>query len=61
MINVAKTGKAKYVQYDVERTESVFTILADFGAQVQSTTGGTAGPLNNQIPAPDRNWDGSAT
>ena len=24
-------------------------------------TGGTPGPVHNQIPAPDRNWDGSAT
>ena len=27
----------------------------------QPTTGGTAGPLNNQIAAPDRVWDGNAT
>jgi immune inhibitor A len=62
VINVAKSGKAKYVQYDVERTESVFTILSGFGTGVKSaTTGGTTGPLNSQINAPDRVWEGGAT
>ena len=36
-------------------------ILTDFGTQVDPRTGGTAGPVRNQIPEPDRNWDGSAT
>ncbi|NMM23898.1 MAG: protease, partial [Phycicoccus sp.] len=51
----------EYVQYDVEREESIFTILADFGKKTKKATLGTAGPLNNQIVAPDRIWDGSAT
>jgi len=58
---VINVGKGQYVQYAVNREESVFTILSKFGTQVNATTGGTAGPLNNQIPAPDRVWDGSAT
>jgi immune inhibitor A len=65
VINVGrdgKSGKAKYVQYDVEREESILTILSDFGTTVKSdVTGGTAGPLNNLIAAPDRLWDGNAT
>ena len=61
VINVAKSGKAKYVQYDVERTESVFTILADFGTQVDPAIGGTVGPLNNQITAPNRSLDNSTS
>jgi len=64
VINVGKDkhGKAKYVQYAVNREESVFTILSDFGTAVKSpVTAGTPGPLNNQITAPDRVWDGSAT
>jgi immune inhibitor A len=57
-----KAGKDKYVQYAVNREESVFTILSDFGATVKSpVTAGTPGPLNNQIAAPDRIWDGNAT
>jgi immune inhibitor A len=64
VINLGKDkgGKTKYVQYAVEREESIFTILADFGTAAKSpTTGGTAGPLNNKIAAPDRVWDGNAT
>jgi immune inhibitor A len=57
-----KEGKSKYVQYAVERTESIFTILSDFGpAQKSPDTAGTPGPLNNQIASPDRIWDGNAT
>src|SRR5665647_1249149 len=56
---VINVGKGQYVQYDVEREESVFTILSDFGAPAKSAvTGGKAGPLNNQIPEPDRDWGG---
>jgi immune inhibitor A len=58
---VIKLGKGKYVQYAVEREESIFTILTDFGTAVDPVTAGTAGPLNNQIASPDRVWDGSAT
>jgi len=56
---VINLGKGQYVQYDVEREESIFTILSDFGAPAKSaTTGGAAGPLKNQIPEPDRVWGG---
>jgi immune inhibitor A len=58
---VIRVGKGKYVQYAVEREESIFTILSDFGSAVDPVTGGTVGPLNNQIPQPDRVWDGNAT
>ncbi len=64
VINLGKDkgGKPHYVQYDVKREESILTILSDFGTTVKATTtGGTAGPLNNQIPSPDRVWDGNAT
>jgi immune inhibitor A len=63
VINVGKDneGKSKYVQYAVERTESVFTILADFGTGVDPAVGGTAGPLHNQIAAPDRALDNSTS
>ncbi len=59
---VIKVGKGQYVQYGVNREESIFTILSDFGDTVKSAkTGGDPGPINNQIAAPDRNWDGSLT
>ncbi|TPG19900.1 M6 family metalloprotease domain-containing protein [Pedococcus bigeumensis] len=57
----SKAAKDRYVSYPVEREEDIFTVLADFGTQTKAATGGTAGPVHNQIPSPDRNWDGSAT
>ena len=58
---VINVGKGQYVQYAVNREESIFTILSDFGTATKPATGGSGGPLNNQIVAPDRNWDGNAT
>jgi immune inhibitor A len=56
-----KNAKTKYVNYPVEREEDIFTILTDFGGQVDPRTGGAAGPVHNSIPEPDRTWDGSST
>ncbi len=56
-----KAAKDRYVRYPIERKESVLTILTDFGTQTMPTTGGTPGPAHNQIPEPDRVWDGNAT
>lgn len=57
----AKASKPRYVRYPVTREESILTILAEFGDQIDSRTGGTAGPMHNEIAKPDRNWDGNAT
>lgn len=56
-----KATKDRFVSYPVEREEDIFTILAEFGDASNPTTGGTAGPIHNQIPEPDRNWNGDAT
>ena len=57
---VINVGKGQYVEYAVNREESIFTILSDFGTTVKAaTTGGTPGPTNNQIAAPDRTLDNS--
>ncbi|MER7750672.1 immune inhibitor A domain-containing protein [Kitasatospora sp. NPDC097643] len=57
-----KLGKDKYVELARERTDKIFTILVDFGDQVDNTTktadgklkyGGTPGPQHNQIEKPD--------
>ncbi len=53
-------GQDKYVSYPVNREESIFTVLVEFGDQI-SPYGGDAGPMHNAIPEPDRVWDGSAT
>src|SRR4051812_40210593 len=49
-----KAGKSKYVSYPVNREEDIFTVLVDFGDKVLPATGGVAGPVHNQIAAPDR-------
>ncbi|MFJ6132688.1 immune inhibitor A domain-containing protein [Janibacter terrae] len=49
-----KPPRTKYVQYDVNREASIFTILTDFGDQTLPATGGAPGPVNNSIPEPDR-------
>ncbi|WP_104820922.1 immune inhibitor A domain-containing protein [Kitasatospora sp. MMS16-BH015] len=57
-----KLGPEKYVELARQRTDKIFTILVDFGDQVDNTTktadgkvkyGGTPGPAHNQIAKPD--------
>ncbi|MFJ9895204.1 immune inhibitor A domain-containing protein [Streptomyces sp. NPDC091280] len=55
----SKGGKSKYVELSREKTDKIFTILVEFGDQVDSRYGGTPGPLHNQIAAPDRTKDNS--
>ncbi len=55
------TSKNRFVLYDVNREEDIFTILTDFGTQTRAGQSTAAGPVHNQIPAPDRVWDGNAT
>ncbi|MFH8841034.1 immune inhibitor A domain-containing protein [Streptomyces sp. NPDC017868] len=72
---VVKLGAKKYVELGREKTDKIFTILVEFGDQVDNTTmvdredddttdlkpkyGGTPGPLHNQIAQPDRANDNS--
>ena len=56
-----KAGTSRYVNYPVNREEDIFTILTDFGTLTKSPFDTTPGPVHNQIAAPDRTWDGSAT
>ncbi|MCX5406963.1 immune inhibitor A [Streptomyces sp. NBC_00335] len=67
---VVKLDDKKYVELGREKTDKIFTILVDFGDQVDSTTmfdpdgpgpkpavpkyGGNPGPMHNQIAQPDR-------
>ena len=46
----SKAAQDRYVSYPVEREEDIFTILSDFSDLT-----------HNNIPKPDRNWDGSST
>lgn len=54
-----KKPRTKYVQYDVDREASVFTILTDFGDKTLPATGGEAGPAHNEIAEPDRSVNNS--
>lgn len=55
----SKKGDSKYVELGREKTDKIFTILVEFGDKTDSTAGGTAGPLHNQIAQPDRTKDNS--
>lgn len=55
----SRKGDSKYVELGREKTDKIFTILVEFGDQVDSRYGGTAGPLHNRIAAPDRTKDNS--
>ncbi|MEV5693184.1 immune inhibitor A domain-containing protein [Micromonospora globbae] len=51
-----------FVEYQQPpKTDPIFTMLVNFGDQIDPRTGGAPGPVVNQIPEPDRDWDGSAT
>ncbi|MEV0152965.1 immune inhibitor A domain-containing protein [Micromonospora sp. NPDC050686] len=51
-----------FVEYQqAPKTDPIFTMLVNFGDKTDPRTGGTPGPVVNQIPEPDRNWDGSPT
>lgn len=50
-------GKRGYVELDREGESPVWGILAEFGDTIYPSTGGTAGPLHNQIPQPNRKND----
>ncbi|MEV8070317.1 immune inhibitor A domain-containing protein [Streptomyces sp. NPDC085995] len=54
-----KKGDTKYVELGREKTDKIFTILVEFGDQTDPKYGGAAGPLHNQIAAPDRKKDNS--
>ncbi|AQS69360.1 immune inhibitor A domain-containing protein [Streptomyces pactum] len=55
----SKKGDAKYVELGREKTDKIFTILVEFGDEVDSRYGGDPGPLHNRIAKPDRETDNS--
>ncbi|MFB7269879.1 immune inhibitor A domain-containing protein [Streptomyces sp. NPDC056244] len=73
--NVVRLDNKKYVELGREKTDKIFTILVEFGDQVDNTTtydpdgpgplppvpryGGEPGPQHNQIAEPDRKVDNS--
>jgi len=54
---VVRVAKGQYVELAREGEDSILTIVAEFGDQINATYGGTVGPRRNQIPQPDRSVD----
>ncbi|MFF3599771.1 immune inhibitor A domain-containing protein [Kitasatospora indigofera] len=63
-----RLGQNEYVELARERTDRIFTVLVEFGDQVDTTTrtpdgavkyGGAPGPAHNRIERPDRTADNS--
>jgi immune inhibitor A len=48
-----------YVEFPVNRTDKVLTLLGQFGTASSGRYGRTPGPLHNEIPEPDRSVDNS--
>ncbi|MEU9174073.1 immune inhibitor A domain-containing protein [Streptomyces sp. NPDC048420] len=55
----SRKGDSKYVELGREKTDKIFTILVEFGDQIDPRYGGTVGPLHNRIAQPDRAQDNS--
>ncbi|HEU0040961.1 MAG TPA: immune inhibitor A domain-containing protein, partial [Jiangellaceae bacterium] len=49
----------RFVEFPAERSDRIFTILAEFGDQSAGRYGTTPGPLHNEIAEPDRTVDNS--
>ncbi len=52
-----EVARGQYVELAREGEDTIWTVLGEFGNQVSPTYGGTPGPLNNEIPQPDRSVD----
>jgi immune inhibitor A len=52
-------GNDTFVEFPVEKTDKIFTILSEFGDTGSGRLGTTPGPLHNAIPEPDRATDNS--
>jgi immune inhibitor A len=55
--SVYDLGHGQYVELERVGEDSIWTILAEFGDTIDPFTGGTPGPVHNQIPKPDRTVD----
>jgi immune inhibitor A len=54
-----QVARGQYVELARLGEDSIFTVVGQFGTQINPTYGGAAGPLKNQIPEPDRAVDNS--
>jgi immune inhibitor A len=49
-----QVARGQYVELAREGEDRIWTVLAQFGTQINPTYGGAVGPVRNQIPEPDR-------
>jgi immune inhibitor A len=57
--SVVETQSGEAVElFDNDKQANIWTVLSEFGDET-TASGGEAGPLHNQIPAPDRDVDNS--
>jgi immune inhibitor A len=54
---VVQVAKGQYVELARQGEDTIWTVLGQFGASVNSTYGGDPGPSRNEIPEPDRSVD----
>lgn len=52
-----QVARGQYVELARQGQELIWTVLGEFGAQINPTYGGAVGPLHNQIAQPDRSTD----
>ncbi|HEU0287553.1 MAG TPA: immune inhibitor A domain-containing protein [Nocardioidaceae bacterium] len=57
--STVKLADGTYVEFPIEKQDTIFTILSDFGTQGSGRYGTAPGPVHNQIPQPDRSQDNS--
>lgn len=51
---VHELAKGQFVELQQERSDRIFVVIVEFGTAINPVTGGTPGPVHNQIPEPDR-------
>jgi immune inhibitor A len=51
--------KGDVVEFPVDKTDKVFTVLSEFGTESSGRLGTDPGPLHNELPQPDRTKDNS--
>jgi immune inhibitor A len=64
--NVVRLGRGQFVEVSREASDTdpdeILTFLSEFGNRHKpGTPQGIRGPRHNQIPRPDRNWNGNFT
>jgi immune inhibitor A len=58
--NTHQVAKGQYVELSRQGEDKIWTVLGQFGNTIHPAYGGTAGPVRNQIPQPDRTLDNTS-